>query len=167
MHTLIPVLSLQPEPGCPGWGLRRGLGLQCVWAFSLEPGHDTARAGLSGRRGPTRQGLAVAKGSRSGHCNRQGARPQEVPPLGSPLLHPRSSLGTLLRISRITQNYQNFRDENFWFQKAKLRLGGRRQAAHDLRVCGSRSQPSGLPVRGFATHHTQPPGGKNVNAVGL
>lgn len=145
MHTLIPVLSLQPEPGCPGWGLRRGLGLQYVWAFSLEPGHDTARAGISGRRGSTHQGLAVAKGSRIGHCNRQGARPQEVPPLGSPLLYPRSSLGTFLRISRITQNHQNFRDENFWFQKAKLRLGGRRQAAHDLRPSGCVGAEASLP----------------------
>ena len=33
--------------GALGWELGCGLGLWCGWAFSLEPGHDMARAGLS------------------------------------------------------------------------------------------------------------------------
>ena len=47
IYILIPVLPLQLEAGCPGWELGCGLGLWCGWAFSLEPGHDMARAGLS------------------------------------------------------------------------------------------------------------------------
>lgn len=100
--------------------------------------------------GSTCKGLVTANRSRSGHSTRQGARPQEEPlqppgPSGSLLLHLHSSLSTFLSISRLTQSCRNFRDQNFRFQKGKLRLGGRQRAARDLSASGGVGTEARLP----------------------
>lgn len=69
---------------------------------------------------------------------------QPTGPSGSLLLHLHSSLSTFLRLSGLTQSCRNFTDQNFRFQKGKLRLRGRQRAARDLSASGGVGTEAGL-----------------------
>ena len=92
------------------------------------------------------KGLAVAKGSRSGPSARQGVRPRAAPPLGSPLLHPCSSLGIFLRISRITQHHPKLQRQELPVSEGETeawrQLEGSPQQPQTVRVCEWEQRPA-------------------------